>query len=72
QAYEPHLRVDAAIEEELLQLLLTPETSGGLLAAIPPDQLDALTASFRDAGENLWPIGRVTARTAGPLIDLLP
>lgn len=38
-----------------------PQTSGGLLAAIPPDRLDAVRADLRDRGVEHWLVGRVEA-----------
>jgi selenide,water dikinase len=40
-------------------LLFTPETSGGLLAAIPSEKLDALLALFADAEHPCWVVGEV-------------
>ena len=57
--YADHVRFAPGVAEELQQLLYTPETSGGLLAAIPPERLEDLKASFKQAGEALWVIGKV-------------
>jgi selenide, water dikinase len=40
-------------------LCFDPQTSGGLLAAVPPDQVPALQAAFAQAGEGLHLIGEV-------------
>jgi selenide,water dikinase len=40
-------------------LLYTPETSGGLLIAVPEKKLEELTALFDQAGQSYWVIGRV-------------
>jgi selenide,water dikinase len=40
-------------------LLFTPETSGGLLAAVPAEKLDALLALFADVGHPCWVVGEV-------------
>jgi selenide,water dikinase len=53
------VRFGRGIAEELQQLLYTPETSGGLLAAVPSDRLDAVREAFASAGEPLWGIGEV-------------
>lgn len=45
--------------EEMQMLLWTPETSGGLLVALPPAEADRLEALCRDAGQALWRIGEV-------------
>ncbi len=47
------------VDEELEQLLLTPETSGGLLAAVSAEQVEAVKAAFSDAGHDLWVVGEV-------------
>jgi selenide,water dikinase len=47
------------LEEEMEMLLWTPETSGGLLVALPPEQADRLEVLCRAAGQGLWRIGDV-------------
>jgi selenide,water dikinase len=56
------------IAEELVQLLYTPETSGGLLIAVPSDRLDDLRAFLDAEGEPAWIVGEVGAG-AGIVID---
>ncbi len=58
----------AGISEELLMLLFTPETSGGLLVAVPQETLSQVEAFLREAGQAYWVIGQV-AEGAG--IELL-
>jgi selenide,water dikinase len=41
------------------QLLYTPETSGGLLIAVPPERLETLRALFEEAGQPHWTVGEV-------------
>ena len=57
--YEPHVRWEAEIPEEMQVLLFTPETSGGLLVALPSRRLEALKARFAQAGHPYWVIGKV-------------
>ena len=64
RAYEQHVAFAASLPEEMRLLLFTPETSGGLLAAISPDQLDGLLALFAAASQPCWVVGEV-ARGAG-------
>jgi len=40
-------------------LAFDPQTSGGLLAAVPGTGLPDVERSLRDAGERCWRIGRV-------------
>jgi selenide,water dikinase len=47
------------IEDEIQQLLYTPETSGGLLIALPPAEADRLVALYQAAGQAVWRVGQV-------------
>jgi selenide,water dikinase len=47
------------VAEELLMPLYTPETSGGLLIAVPQDKLSRVEAFLRAAGHAHWSIGEV-------------
>jgi selenide,water dikinase len=58
RTYEPHLSFDG-VEEEMQMLLFTPETSGGLLIALPPAQADRLETLYRKAGQSAWRVGEV-------------
>jgi selenide,water dikinase len=51
------------LSEEMQLLLFTPETSGGLLAAISPEKRDALLALFADAKLPCWVVGEVVKGT---------
>ncbi len=44
-------------------LLIDPQTAGGLLAAIPAGKLDATLKAFEEAKEPIWVIGSVTDAT---------
>ena len=59
RAYEHVVRFDPGISEEMQQLLYTPETSGGLLIAVPSGKLEELTALFDTEGQEHWTIGEV-------------
>ena len=59
QAYEHAVTFAAGIEEEVRQLLYTPETSGGLLVAVPPRRLERLLGLFEEAGHPCWVVGEV-------------
>ena len=51
------------LEEEMQMLLLTPETSGGLLVALPPDQAARYEALCQAAGQDVWRVGEVVEGT---------
>jgi selenide,water dikinase len=55
----PELTVGDGVAPELVTLAHDPQTSGGLLAAIPPDRLAAVEADLAAAGVASWRIGRV-------------
>jgi selenide,water dikinase len=55
----PALDVAAGVAPELVTLAHDPQTSGGLLAAVPPDVLAAVEAAFEAAGVTCWRVGRV-------------
>ena len=54
------LTLEADIPPALSALLFDPQTSGGLLAAVPPQDQAQLEAAFRAANEPLWIIGKVS------------
>ena len=55
--------VGAGIPETLINIAFDPQTSGGLLLAIPANAAAAVERSFRDAGEPVWRIGEVREGT---------
>ena len=59
--FEPRVRFDRGVGEAERRTLFTPETSGGLLAAVSPDRLAGLLAGFHREGEGAWVIGEVTS-----------
>jgi selenide,water dikinase len=58
RTFEEHVSFNG-LEEEMQMLLFTPETSGGLLIALPPDEADRLEALCRKAGQSVWRVGDV-------------
>jgi len=58
-AYTRWVDFAPGISEEMQLLLFTPETSGGLLVAVPPEELEATTTRFADAEQSCWIIGEV-------------
>jgi selenide,water dikinase len=59
--YLPYLRHDAPFSEEMVRLLLTPETSGGLLVAVPPASRATFEATLQAEGARAWAIGEAEA-----------
>jgi selenide,water dikinase len=57
--YQCKVRFEPELSEKLPLMLFSPETSGGLLAAVDPADLDDLKAAFVREGEPLWVIGEV-------------
>ena len=58
-----------SVPEEFRALLLDPQTSGGLLAAVAPDAVDAALAAFERRGIAARRIGEVIAKRS-PLIEV--
>jgi selenide, water dikinase len=63
------LEVGPGVTVERVALAHDPQTSGGLLAAIPPDRVDAVERALGDAGVERWWIGRV--EPGGPGVRLI-
>lgn len=55
--YAPHVRFAEYISDEEQMMLFTPETSGGLLLAVPAAKRDAFDAACRARGQAYWHIG---------------
>jgi selenide,water dikinase len=60
-AYARGVDFPPALSEEVRLLLFTPETSGGLLLALPARALVRLRARFQEAGHPYWVIGDIVA-----------
>lgn len=58
RAFGPHVSFRGQ-NEEMQALLFTPETSGGLLIALPPAEAERLELLCRQAGQPIWRIGKV-------------
>ncbi len=61
----PSLNVDPGVPDELVVLAHDPQTSGGLLSAVPPDRLNAVERDLMAAGVDHWRIGRVDRGPVG-------
>ncbi len=59
----PALTVGGDVSGEVVTLAHDPQTSGGLLAAIPARGAPAVESALRAAGVSSWTIGRVEAAT---------
>jgi len=68
RTFEEHVTFHG-IADEMQQLLYTPETSGGLLIALPPAEADRLAALYAAAGQPAWRVGEVVA---GAGVEVLP
>ena len=55
----PLLRWSDTVPSDLLDLLYDPETSGGLLIAVPAERSEEFRARFEEAGQPYWFIGEV-------------
>jgi len=63
QAYESLVRFEGAIPQEDQMLLFDPQTSGGLLIAVPASQREMFAQEMARRDAPCWQIGRVTARS---------
>jgi selenide,water dikinase len=63
--YRPRTRFDAKLTLAQEWLLFDPETSGGLLVAVPPEQVNGLLTAL---GQEAWRIGEVT-RGSGIVVE---
>ncbi len=59
RAYEENISFAASIEEEMRHLMFTPETSGGLLAAVPAGKIQEVLDAFQKTGTFCRVIGDV-------------
>jgi selenide, water dikinase len=55
----PSLTIADGVPDGIVALAHDPQTSGGLLAAVPPDRLDAVRAGLIDRDVDHWIVGRV-------------
>jgi selenide, water dikinase len=58
RTYQDAIAFDG-LEEEMQMLLLTPETSGGLLIALSPAEAGRYEALCREMGQDVWRVGEV-------------
>jgi selenide,water dikinase len=68
--YGPKIGFDPDLDEAFRALYFVPETSGGLLAAIPPEQAQACLAALLDAGMDAAIVGEVVGKCDGPAMHV--
>jgi selenide,water dikinase len=66
--FEPQVQFAQEISEDQRMLLFDPQTSGGLLLAVPEEKLSLFQRSAEAAGTPTWEIGLIEA---GPGIQVL-
>lgn len=66
-ARESRVRFDGDIEEPIRRLLFDPQTSGGLLIALAPEDTDALLEGLQSSGVDARRIGVVVADHPGEI-----
>lgn len=59
KCYEHHIKFTNDISDDMRMLMYTPETSGGLLAAVSESQLDMCAKLFDEINEPFWIVGSV-------------
>jgi selenide, water dikinase len=57
--FGPRAQFDEAIDETGQMMLFDPQTSGGLLLAVPEGQLELFKIRAAELGQPVWPIGNV-------------
>jgi selenide, water dikinase len=67
--FEPYVSFTPTIAEYRQWLLWDPQTSGGLLLAIPPERLDDYQQACAGGNQSVWVVGQVAA---GHGIEVLP
>ncbi len=61
------LEIEANLPEELVYLLCDPQTSGGILMAVPPQKVTGLIEALKAKGVNGAIIGRIEAPSEGKI-----
>ncbi len=59
--FSPHTRFDTGLHDWQQVLCFSPETSGGLLMTVPPQNVSSLLKTAAAQGVSLWHIGEVIA-----------
>jgi selenide,water dikinase len=61
KCYQNQITFVNGVSDEMKMLMFTPETSGGLLAAVPEAKLDIITSLFYQSDESFWIVGKVVS-----------
>jgi selenide,water dikinase len=69
-AFESSVRFAPSVPEQMRSLLFSPETSGGLLAAVPPARVQACLAALSDAGDAGWVVGEADGALSPGTIEV--
>jgi selenide,water dikinase len=67
-ATEEHGAPAADLDDPPVLALFDPQTSGGLLLAVPPERLDTLLDALAAEGERGWPLGEVVPDPDGRIV----
>jgi selenide,water dikinase len=57
--YGKHVHFDSRLDEPSQMLLFDPQTSGGLLLAVPPDKLSGYQKRAAELQQPVWLVGEV-------------
>ncbi len=70
QFVEESLEINEGVSRELQRITADPQTSGGLLVALPADSVNGFLKEMNAAGENGWVIGKLDHGMPGNVILL--
>ncbi len=66
------MSVDEALRlDPRLALLFDPQTAGGMLAAVPADEVEAVMSQMAALGQSAWIIGSLSAATDGHRLSVI-
>jgi len=65
--YRSYVAASSGIDSYVAELLYDPQTSGGLLIALPEDRVAAFEAALAAKGGESWIVGKVLRRSDRPL-----